>query len=512
MNKTIRPLIITAFLFLVSHYVLCQNYYQLGWEEMNGGDLHRTIEFFEQAIENNQSREKAILTLAMLYPRVNRIDDGAKLYLDYFKNAKNPYPETYALFFEETVVGEGMRKNDVQFELLMMIKNDDRYGNFFDAILGYRIGAHYSFSNNANEAKKYYEKIPSIRKWMLVGPFDNVMNSGYNKDFGVLESGSGNQQFKSKYGTEVSWFIPIGYQIDGYMFKENHFVNDNSIYYAQTFIECQQDEKAILKFGYSGSLKVWLNDALVYSQPEKRVTEMDYYQIECTLNKGFNRLLVQLGDYEYEYANFSMRFTDRQHDALILDEFSEIKPYSKSETDIIFLGFQPINELKSKQDSTDILYDILLCKAYRRSFELDLAEEAIMSAYEKAPDNYLVLLNLNILYGDIGNSTEQNRIYEKLKTLYPTDIDILRNNISDQINNDNKIEAKELVNIYLDKYYTSSSYYYYMIKLAGMNEEYDDVISFIDSNYLINPNNYDAYIDKYQLDQSMGKILLITIK
>ena len=143
--------------------------------------------------------------------------------------------------------------------------------------------------------KDAQDQIKNIEQWQWAGPFDNVMNSGYDKDFGVLASPQQNAVFTSKYGANISWFTPTIFNNEAYSFAEAYFRANNSIVYAQSFIESPKEQEILVKFGYSGSLKLWVNDSLIYREAQKRVTEMDYVQYKLVLNKGYNRFLIQLG-------------------------------------------------------------------------------------------------------------------------------------------------------------------------------------------------------------------------
>ena len=82
---------------------------------------------------------------------------------------------------------------------------------------------------NSKAAYEYSSRIKNIEDWMMVGPFDNTMNSGFDKDFGPLNQPEDQTVFKSKYGADVQWFVPKHKSKDGYTLKHLYFNSNNSI-------------------------------------------------------------------------------------------------------------------------------------------------------------------------------------------------------------------------------------------------------------------------------------------
>jgi len=72
---------------------------------------------------------------------------------------------------------------------------------------------------------------------------------------------------------------------------------------------------AYLCTGFAGNIKVWVNDQLVISVPEEKVTELDAYNTKCHLNQGCNRILVQVGR-DDDVPNFIVRLTDANYEPL----------------------------------------------------------------------------------------------------------------------------------------------------------------------------------------------------
>ena len=110
----------------------------------------------------------------------------------------------------------------------------------------------------------------------MVGPFDNTMNSGFDKDFWTIKPARGQTIIQIKVWSRcANGLLPNTNQKMAILHL--NFNSNNSIVLQQTFVQSWNRKDLLLKFGYSGSFKLWLNDSLIYEESEHRETEMDYY-------------------------------------------------------------------------------------------------------------------------------------------------------------------------------------------------------------------------------------------
>ena len=122
--------------------------------------------------------------------------------------------------------------------------------------------------------------------------------------------------FKSLTNALVKWFLPPHTNNDGWFFIQRHLPNRTAVTYAQSFIDIPADMDVLINAGVNGSIKVWVNDALVISEERERVTELDCYKSACHLKKGYNRLLVQVGYTNNSIPNFIIRLTDNNFNTI----------------------------------------------------------------------------------------------------------------------------------------------------------------------------------------------------
>ncbi len=503
MKKNICLLFI-LFCFSKSNLSFAQNHYQKGWEYLNNADVENAIGSFEKALKEKTTKAQAQLTLTLLYDGLGRAKDASVLFNNFYDNSTDPSAELFALWFEDGVVGQPNKHKPFQFDLMKKIEKDERLKDKFEEIIKYRLSFHYRIANNFEQYNQYDQNISSIKKWSLVGPFDNVMNSGFNKDFGVLQNPKTGKSFTSRYGADIQWFTPEQNTLNGYFFKTYHFSSFNSIIYAQSFVESSIEQDVLLKIGYSGSLKVWLNDSLAYTEQERRRTEIDYFQIKCHLNKGYNRVLVQLGDYEEDFPSFFLRFTDLSHKNMSLPAKTEYQAYMKNKGSFTHTPFFAIDALQKKYDKNDILSKLLLIKTYLRAHDLYAAEEILSNLYENYPKNYLILRQLITFYAESSNSTEQNKTYQIYKELYPNDFDILANDLKEASDKADKIKVREITSLFKTKYpYADLNNGLGEIIILGLEENLNEGLIKLDQLIQKYPDNSDLMLTKYNVQKSL---------
>ena len=75
--------------------------------------------------------------------------------------------------------------------------------------------------------------------------------------------------------------------------------------------------KAQMRLGVSGALKVWVNDKLVYLNPNQKYgLRIDEYIIPVSLKNGLNKILVKVVQRGEKVTGFYLRLTDRNGEPL----------------------------------------------------------------------------------------------------------------------------------------------------------------------------------------------------
>lgn len=490
MKKTFSTLF-SVFLLFFTTVSSAQNNYQKAWDALNNAEIFDAISLFEQALESKENRQNAQLCLTLLYSQFEQPEKAATLFQEYLKEAKNPLPALYSLWFEQGVAGMGGAFSPYQYKLLKFLeKNKEEYSELASAT-SYRLLLYHLFKFDKAGTNHYLNELDALDDWQLLGPFDNAMNSGYNKDFGALNGVDSATVFSSQYGTPISWFTPPIKSEDGYFFKEMCFYGSDQIVYAQTFVESPENQEILLRFGYSGTLKVWINDVLIYANSQRKVTEVDYYKFKCTLQKGNNRILVQLGDFDEPEANFIVRLTDQENRSLSLKKGNAQKAYAKTAGQVTEIPYFALSSLKEQAaaDPDHLLNQILLVKALQRSFDLNEAEHILLELLEKYPNNYFALLNLIKVYELTNQETNYNKYFELFESTFPYDNSTLQNKIDEYFEEGNKDKTKEYIDTYLRLYPSEYGESRYSIIRAILVDDTNGAL-----------NNIKAFYEKYPDD------------
>ena len=211
-------------------------------------------------------------------------EKSAEVFQALYKSNPDILPYVYANFFKDYISGSRGNKKDFNINFLQeLYKNQDTKGKLL-ANTKYWLGFHELLKVNNKASKKYFSEINHINNWSYVGPFDNVMNSGFNKDFQVLEHPEETFTFKGNYGQDIQWFTPPQDYNEGYLSVQSHFKGKPIIIFAQCFVNSPSEQEVLIDFPYSGSAKLWLNDQLIYSESAQRIMGYNGYHIKTKLN------------------------------------------------------------------------------------------------------------------------------------------------------------------------------------------------------------------------------------
>lgn len=495
------PILLISFFIFSSRPAKAQSNYANAWSALDSADVPSAKTLFEKALKDKENREEALLSLGLIYNHNKNSTKSAEYIHTFFKESNEPYPALYAMWTDEGVIGDGGFRNQHQTDLLKEINEDPRNVGKLDGASTYRISASYISKFDRDKALNISRQIGDLQNWSLLGPFDDVMQSGFDKDFGALKKHTKGEEFTSKYWAKVKWFVPSNVTDDGYFSKVMYFKSYNSIIYTQTYVYSETDQDVFLKMGYSGTMKLWVNDSLIYQESEVRDSEIDNYRFKLKLKAGHNRVLVQLGEDESVHASFCIRLTDLNHKVLKLKTTPFQNEYNKGLDLAEPIDFYLVDYLKEKveNEKVGLLYHFLLVEAYKRNKQTDDALEVLSVMEERSPKNFLVMRQRVLLNKSAGNNTSQNLTYEEFKKYYPDDIDILNNEISNEFELGNKEKAKELIAKVNDLYPDVKRKLKFDIQIARHDNDIEKVLDLSEEMYKKYPEDYDVMSSKYEL-------------
>ena len=365
-------------------------------------------------------------------------------------------------------------------------------------LANYALGEHYYLRNDLKKSREYYEKLGAVDGWAVTGPFENISESGFDRDFGVLADPRSTATFTSKLGVPVSW-IPVA-QLDrhGWLHFGRHMNTTNSVAYAQTFAHSDKEQEVVFRLGNSGSVKVWVNDQLVFSEFHERDNHLDTYRFPVGLNKGNNRILIQIGATNQTGSNFMLRVTDEAGTLIPGLTYSrDQKPYEEAEPSTSELYENPTTayfESLIASGSANII-DYLAYAQFHFLNGFHVKAKAIYSqAHDRYPGNHHIVSQIVPLLRSMDDETGASELEQQLKIDAPEYLLSLMSRMQDAQNLEDWPQYAELMKVYKDKYAESEVTLGHELILASGRSEAEKVRKLIEDGYKRYPGSSDIVL------------------
>ncbi|HET9136214.1 MAG TPA: DUF3857 domain-containing protein [Candidatus Kapabacteria bacterium] len=426
-----------------------------------------------------------------------------KAFSHFAQSSKNVAPYWHQLW---SAGSAAMTDEDVDF----LIAQEEKPGTTgaYKMYLDQRLGYYYQLKNSASKAKKYFSKGNAIRKWNIVGEFDNISGGGFDKHFDPIDHPEPGSVFKNREGADVKWFNLVAARNDGWVDLTSPFYANNTIMYAQTFCNSPSDQMVQLRLGMSGSFKVWVNDKLIYSESEEQLKTVDSYIIPIQLLKGNNRILLQIGESEIDECEFLCRLTD--NNGTPIENLECTDTYSTYRKDYDFTPIAPLKpfdeeffEAKYNADSSSFLNNALLGLTYLTNDKRPEARRALKRACKLFPENtYLNFLMIQ-LYRKTSNHPGIRSLVEKIKTTDPNSpMGLLL--AFDEAYEIEDYDKADSINQKLESIYGETSYLMTnKIKIYSAKKQTDKFLETLDKAYDKFPNDYTIVSTKYSAESKV---------
>ncbi len=503
MRKNLTAAFLGTLLFFVSRATDYEN----AWAAIHKKNFSQAKLLLQKAAKNQATALDAQLTLTLQQTYQGREDEVPGLLEAVSKSpGKNAY--LYSLWFNGSVLGQYSKKKPHQLNLINKIITDASFNNSVQAAAHYVKAMHYVFSNEHERAKQEWASMNAIQDWQLTGPFENLSGSGFNKDYGPLHSPSASAKFSGMNGIDVSWFTPTHLNKEGWIFTYAHLPERTAVVYAQTFVNAPDDMKVLINAGANGTLKIWVNDGLVLSEAKERVTELDYYKNYCTLKKGFNRILIQLGYTNNSIPNFILRFTDEQNNPVKgLATTSQVQPYSKSADAPGSLKHfaEEFFEKKIMAEPKNLINYILLSQTYLRNQRTTEARQVIERALKASPNNPLLKFELIQCLIKAENRTLLLQEVEWLKENDPESYFNYQIKISNLIGEEKFAEADEEIAKMLALYGEDENILTNKATILGRLDKVNELVELINRGFNKYPENVSFLSMMYNVRKLLDK-------
>lgn len=473
------------------------------WKSFDNNERSASKSLFKKALSSPTDKAEAYLGLALIDYKEGNDVGACQNFISFYNLSEYPYPYLYALWSSGVLAGFQQKLTEENAAFLNKVLKDPKANGTIKAMIYQQMGYDAFAKNRMDDYRPNFSAIKSIDKWQLVGVFDNVSGSGFDKDYPPVSQPSNTAVFEDKVKAKVKWFTLPQSRNDKWVDMSYSFDFSNSIIFGQTFVKSAEEQDVYLRVGVSGSFKIWINDALVAAESEERNTDMDVYSYKTHLSKGYNRILIQIGESEIDKSNFLVRITDENANPLEgLTISAEPQPYIKQGTiksEAIPLFAETFFEKKIQQQPDKILNYYLLAETYLRNDKVHEAKEVLFKARALAPNSEYVCRKLMESYSREGNTTDHSKEWENIKKIDPDNILSITSLISEAEKKENYDEMERLVNKMEKLYGRDERIIAYKIQIAGQREKseeivrlaeegykkYPDVLGFVDSKALI---------------------------
>ncbi len=511
MTKSIKFLCMMITLFSLNLAAFAnQNNLREGWENVKNNAWAEARENFKAAAKDDKTAAEAYLGLSLLASVDKPSKEAFDYFLEFYEAHPNPYPYIFALWLTPSIVKDFERKTDDQLDFFKELADDPKANGTLIADANEILGRSYDKINKRKKAVKFYSRIGTILEWQIIGEFENISASGFDKDWPPLYHPESNAVMTSKRGADIKWFEVPEYRPGHWINFSCHFHYTNSIVFAQTFCKSPTDTIVQLRIGTSGSLKAWINDKTAISVEEERNNGLDTYIAEIKLNKGFNRILLQLGESEAGDLNFLCRITDENGFNIHGLEFrSKYDPsstvYDKNynyESKTISIFAEKFFEEKIKKNSDKLLNYILLAETYMRNDKTTKARNTLEKAQELAPDCSYTLLQLIQVYMRDKNRTSLSLAMERFKKIDPDNPYTLDNKFDEAVDKEDYEEAKSILNKLEDNWGKKhKKILLKKLRLAAEEKKNEEFMELTETAYKQYPNDYSFVSTMYYLEK-----------
>ncbi|MBP1676383.1 MAG: transglutaminase protein [Bacteroidetes bacterium] len=499
-------------LFVVTYTLGAEtkNDYEKGWENFSKNERAEARKNFELALKNPETKCDALFSLALLDWNEEHNKEAFDKFRLAFETTENPDAYLYAFSSLPLMPRASEIFNPDVLAFFEKTAANPKTNGTIRTMLYENLGEHYTKVKNTLKADEYYNKMGALKNWQVLGTFDNTSGSGFSKDWGAISNKKPGDIFKNKVNADITWYTPPFNKPNNWFAFDYYFYLNNAIMYAQTYVNSPDDKEVFLRAGTSGSVKIWVNDALVGSVVEERNCDLDIYGYKVKLNKGYNRIVVQIGASEINQANFMLRLTDENANPLSnLTSTSENKEYTPStekffNNDLLFFAEKFFIDKIAANKHNPLNY-FLLSEVYLRNDKSYEAIKTLRSAEALFGKSTLSSYRLHEGYYRAKNQTDQEKELETIKNTDPNSSFALQAKFDELIESEKYTEAAEICQKVKSLYGESSVTENWDLNLLSYQKRFDDMIAMAKELYKKYPNKANYMQLNYLIESNMSK-------
>lgn len=508
--KRLQTVLLSLVYLYTSLSLLHAQDYQKAWDALNQGDQKTAQSLLEKVDQNSPAAVDAAFTRFLLAEYNGQELDSRKYLAPLQKMELDLNPYYYAKWWNQGLSGTpGLKSKEQKNFLEQQLKNPKLHPQLKSAIQ-YHLGHHYIRENDFNKTRDYWTPLANLINWQFTGPFENLSESGFDKNYPPITQPEPGAKFKAANNADIYWFTPSADDGDPWVMTGDYIQWQTGIIYTQTFVTSPMDQEVILGLGFTGNAKIWVNDRLLFAEREMRTTDFDFYRVPCTLKKGVNRVLVQLGYLEEDHPNFVVRFLDQKGDLVSgLSSSGVYVPYVKDENKTLpkALPFFAEEFFRNKiaAEPNNLLNYVLLASCYRRANKNQEAIDLVERGLKLAPSNPLLLWEQMQCYIKLNNRTALATALEDLKEREPDGCLSLNVQYEQAMTNEQFEEAEKHTLKLVELYGEDANTLLKRITIAGRQEKMEELLKLINQAALAYPQEHQFAMMQYRVAMQVQK-------
>lgn len=508
MKKITLILLIGIFSIPFSN-LFAQSDYQKGWDYIYENKIDDARDAFIDATADSKTAAEAHLSLAL----INTIDKDGDEAFDAFKAfygvVVDPNPYLYSLWTDDDIFQSRGKKDKVHLDFLKEILESGKLNSTMIAKTYAEYGYHYRALGDFKKADENFSKLGALMNWQLAGNFENISGSGFNKNYAPIEHPENDYEFTNRNGAPVKWINLLRYRPGRWIRPGYHSYVNNSIIFAQTFVQSSTEQEVQFRLGVSGSVKVWINDNENFSEEKERNNGIDSYIFTAKLKRGYNRILIQLGQSDdVSNMNFLLRITDKKGNILDLNSTSKPQPYDKESTfksEIIPQFSEVYFEKLVEENIKDMLNKVMLSNAYLTNDKTYETRKVLNKALELAPNASYISNGLMQVYMREGSQTLLSLELEKVKKNDPNNPLSLELLYNETIDKEDWEEASKIIDKIEEIFGPNENVYSKRMTILSKEDKQQEFIEKIRESYKKFPDNWGFVNMMYLVNVKVDK-------
>jgi tetratricopeptide (TPR) repeat protein len=464
------------------------------WEAWERNDQQEVENKFKAAIEADDQNTKAYLGLSYLYCLQEKYEDSWKAFEKILHTEENFYPYIFAAWLTPPIRLNFMNHKKYIIDLFEELSEEADAEGVIKAQACEDLANYYQAKRDFSKSRKFHQEIGAVKDWMIIGPFDNISATGYDKEYPPETGFDPDTTYEGKNGIPAEWFEIETFPNVSWINFMDYFDHYHSIFYANNFVYSDERQFVQIRMGTSGSFKTFLNDELIIGTYDENNNDLDTYIAETELQAGWNRVLIKCGFSEIENCNFLLRITDDRGENIEgLKVSTDVQSYRKhpgSRVKLVDDASEDFFKRKMEEYPEHLENYLLLADLYLRNDRAIEAELVMRDAIKLSPNCALLYRSLMEAFIRGEKTDEFETTCEKIYSLDKSIPDGLRYKIYGYIETEDYDKAEELIRDLEKLIPESESIYETYLYLYREKKQLDKMIEINSKAYEQYPRNW----------------------